>query len=215
MPRIISVARFTSPPKQTTKETPINTAATSSVQTFRSSLEATLKNSQQPLTVTEITELMSRTTGKAHTEAYVRLEVKALEDKGLASSRKETEAERQVRAGGKLVRSPLATLYWVPAGLVPKRTVTEAVPGFSLSPDKPQEVSFKRYKYNTKRHKKRMDDEVELVDISEPYAVPSQNQIVDMLIEKIVAERTAELQSQLAAKEAELTKLKDFLKSAL
>jgi hypothetical protein len=39
--------------------------------------------------------------------------------------------------------------------------------------------------------------------------------MVDYLIQKIVAERTAEIQKELDATKAELNRLRDFLKSAI
>jgi hypothetical protein len=55
--------------------------------------------------------------------------------------------------------------------------------------------------------------EVELIDVS-PSTVPS-NSVVDYLIEKMVAERTADIQSQLDAANAKLAKLQELFKSAL
>lgn len=219
MTSILKAARFTSPVQLNQQQQQNDTKGSTTINTtqpLRETVFSTLTASSQPLTVTELTEAVSRLHEKAYVEAQIRLLVKELLAAGRITSRKETPAERQVRAGGKQVRSNLATLFWSGTGFVPKRTVTEAVPGFSIFPDKPQQVSFKKYAYKTKRHARKMD-EVELVDVSDafPSTQPSQNQIVDMLIEKIVAERTAELHQQLAAKEAELKKLKDFLKSAL
>jgi hypothetical protein len=166
----------------------------------------------------EITEVVSRVRGRAYDQTQIRLSVKQLIGAGRVSGRKETDAERLVRSGGRMpsgnVRSRAAELFWAPAGTVPTRTVTEAVPGVTLydSSSTPARKIYKKYK--TKRDARKRND-VELVDVSQPFTTPSQNEIVDMLIEKIVAERTADLAQQLAAKEAELQKLKDFLKSAL
>jgi hypothetical protein len=43
----------------------------------------------------------------------------------------------------------------------------------------------------------------------------SSNQVVDYLIEKMVAERTADIQAQLDAANAKLAKLQELFKSAL
>jgi hypothetical protein len=110
----------------------------------------------------------------------------------------------------------LATLYWAPAGPVPTRTVVEVVPGVKLYSETGTPAR-KVYKYPTKKAQRQHLDaqlvETQLVDVT-PMPTSS-NQVVDYLIEKMVAERTADIQAQLDAANAKLAKLQELFKSAL
>ena len=213
MPKLKHMARFTTPVSlNDTKDTPI-TSIVKPTLTFTESVRAILASQTQPLSVIEITELVSRETKHAYDETYIRLALKELISSGKASSRKETHEERRVRAQGEDARSLRATLFWSPAGIVPPRTVAEAVPGIALY--KPETFTARKiYKYPTKKIK-RQHLETQLVDVT-PVPVPTNsNAVVDYLIEKMVAERTAELQAQLDAANAKMAKLQELFKSAL
>jgi hypothetical protein len=179
--------------------------------TFTESVRAILASQTQPLSVIEITELVSRETKHAYDETYIRLALKELINLGKASSRKETREERRLRAQGDDGRPLLATLFWSPAGIVPPRTVAEAVPGYSLY--KPETYTARKiYKYPAKKIQ-REHLQAQLEDV---VTVPrSSNAVVDYLIEKMVTERTADLQSQLDAANAKMAKLQELFKSAL
>jgi hypothetical protein len=212
MPQLKHLARFTTPVnfRNDEKDTTIDTSVTTTV---NNAVYQVLTHSTQPLSVIEIAEAASRFANRGFGEMSVRTELKNLLDKRLISGRKETREEQLVRAEGGRVPNVPATLYWAPAGQVPARTVSEAVPGVKLYSDSGT-VARKIYKYPTKKHARRMQEaEVELVDISTS-TVPS-NSVVDYLIEKMVAERTAEIQSQLDAANAKLAKLQELFKSAL
>jgi hypothetical protein len=211
MPQLKHLARFTTPVSlNDTKDTPINTSVTTTV---NNSVYQVLTHSTQPLSVIEIAEAASRFAKRSFGEMSVRTELKNLIEKRLVSGRKETYEEQLVRSDGGRVSNVPATLYWAPAGPVPARTVTEAVEGVRLYSDSGT-VARKVYKYPTKKHAARMQEvEVELIDVS-PSTVPS-NSVVDYLIEKMVAERTADIQSQLDAANAKLAKLQELFKSAL
>ena len=181
--------------------------------TFTESVRAILASQTQPLSVIEITELVSRETKHAYDETYIRLALKELITLGKASSRKETREERRIRAQGNDARPLLATLFWSPAGIVPPRTVAEAVPGIALY--KPETYTARKiYRYPAKKIQ-REHLEAQLVELT-PVSVPTNsNAVVDYLIEKMVAERTAELQAQLDAANAKMAKLQELFKSAL
>jgi phage tail protein X len=213
MPQLKHLARFTTPVNlNDAKDTPI----TSTVQptlTFTETVRSILGRQTQPLSVIEITELVSRETKHAYDETYIRLALKDLVNLGKASSRKETHEERRVRAHGEDVSSLRATLFWSPAGIVPARTVAEAVPGLALY--KPETFTARKiYKYPTKKVQ-REHLEAQLVEVAPVTVAASSNQVVDYLIEKMVTERTADIQAQLDAANAKLAKLQELFKSAL
>jgi hypothetical protein len=205
------MARFTTPVdlnSNDAKDTPI-TSIVKSTPTFNETTRSILAKQTQPLSVLELTELISRETQRAYDETYVRLALKDLYAAGKVSSRKETTGERNIRAQGQEVRSMRAILFWSPAGIVPPRTVAEAVPGLVLYT--PETFTARKiYKYPTKKLKP--ERTVEAIDTAPS---SSSNQIVDYLIEKMVAERTADLQAQLDAANAKMAKLQELFKSAL
>jgi hypothetical protein len=213
MPQLKHLARFTTPVNlNDAKDTPI----TSTVQptlTFTETVRSILGRQTQPLSVIEITELVSRETKHAYDETYIRLALKELVNSGKASSRKETYEERRVRAEGQEVSALRATLFWSPAGVIPARTVAEAVPGLTLY--KPETFTARKiYKYPTKKVK-REHLEAQLVEVTPVTVAASSNSVVDYLIEKMVTERTAEIQAKLDAANAKLAKLEELFKSAL
>jgi len=214
MPQLKHLARFTTPVSlNDAKDTPITNQT--SPTTVNTAVYHVLTHSTQPLSVIEIAEAASRYAGRAFGEMHVRTELKDLLAKRLISGRKETREEQLVRADGARMPNVPATLYWSPAGPVPARTVAEAVPGVKLFSETGTPAR-KVYKYPTKKHAARMQEvEVELVDVTPIAASPSQNQVVDYLIEKMVAERTADIQAQLDAANAKLAKLQELFKSAL
>ena len=221
MPKIIHVARFTSPAvlnpfTQEAKEEPMTTTTT----TFTELIFNILKESKQPLSNMEITEIVSRIRDKAYDQTQVRLSVKQLIGAGRISARLETSEERALRANGRRPtgheRTRLATLFWAPAGVGPARTVAEAVPGVSLY-DTASTPARKIYKYKTKRHAQAMQDAIGSIDKaldSQKPAGPS-NEVIDYLIEKMVEERTVNLQRQLDEANAKLAKLQEIFKSSM
>lgn len=219
MPQLKHLARFTTPVNlntNDTKDTPINTTTPNIGTTVNNAVYQVLTHSTQPLSVIEIAEAASRYAGRAFGEMHVRTQLKDLVEKRLVSGRKETREEHMLRADGERLSTILATLYWAPAGPVPARTVVEAVPGVKLYSETGTPAR-KVYKYPTKKiqrqHLEAQLVETQLVDVT-PMPTSS-NQVVDYLIEKMVAERTAEIQAKLDAANAKLAKLEELFKSAL
>lgn len=209
MPQLKHLARFTTPVNlNDAKDTPIDTTNINT--SVNNAVYQVLTHSTQPLSVIEIAEAASRFANRSFGEMHIRTELKTLVEKRLVSGRKETREEQLIRADGARMPNIPATLYWAPAGPVPARTVAEAVPGVKLFSDSGT-VARKVYKYPTKKHARRMQEvEVELVDVSpSPSTVPS-NSVVDYLIEKMVAERTADLQRQLDEANARLKRLQEL-----
>lgn len=212
MPKLKDIARFTTPVNINDERTPPISSMVKPGLTFTETVRSILGRQTQPLSVLEITELVSRETKRPYDETYIRLALKELLGAGKVSSRKETSQERAIRGGGEAAaRSMRASLFWSPAGIVPPRTVAEAVSGLTLF--KPETFTARKiYKYSTKKIQREHLD-AQLAEVS---SVPTNsNAVVDYLIEKMVAERTAEIQSQLDAANAKLAKLQELFKSAL
>lgn len=218
MPQLKHLARFTTPVNLNTsdnKDTPINTKTNINT-TVNAAVYHVLTHATQPMSVIEIAEAASRYSGRPFGEMHVRTQLKDLIEKRLVSGRKETREEHMLRADGERMSTILATLYWAPAGPVPARTVVEVVPGVKLYSETGTPAR-KVYKYPTKKvqreHLQAQLVETQLVDVT-PMPTSS-NQVVDYLIEKMVAERTADIQAQLDAANAKLAKLQELFKSAL
>lgn len=155
-----------------------------------------LEESNQPLTVKEVTRLIEIKLDKTIDSNTVRLHLQQLETNGKVSSRVETSNERSVRAAGQKVRALHATLWWAPAGEVPERTITEAVPGIILIDKSGRRAGTKN------------KPDVELIELEEVEVPQYGNPVIDYLLEKLVAERTSALQEELAATKSELDLLK-------
>jgi hypothetical protein len=213
MPQLKHLARFTTPVNLNTsdnKDTPINTKTNINT-TVNAAVYHVLTHATQPMSVIEIAEAASRYSGRPFGEMHVRTQLKDLVEKRLVSGRKETREEHMLRADGERMSTILATLYWAPAGPVPARTVVEVVPGVKLYSETGTPAR-KVYKYPTKKIQ-REHLQAQLEDV---VTVPrSSNAVVDYLIEKMVAERTADLQAQLDAANAKMAKLQELFKSAL
>ena len=216
MPKIKHIARFTTPVDvtvtqpilQATNEretTPIRRKLPEKLRSHIEQLQKDhellldlvaliLEESEQPLTVVEITRLIEIKLNKTIDSNSVRVYLQKLCDANRVSCRIETSQERSVRAAGSKVRALHATLWWAPAGEVPERTITEAVPGIILSDKSGRQPGSKNKK------------SVELVEVVSEEQI-SKNPVIDYLIDKIVSERTSSLQEELAATKQELERL--------
>lgn len=216
MPKIKHIARFTTPVDvtvtqpilQATNEretTPIRRKLPEKLRSHIEQLQKDhellldlvaliLEESEQPLTVVEITRLIEIKLNKTIDSNSVRVYLQKLGDANRVSCRIETSQERSVRAAGSKVRALHATLWWAPAGEVPERTITEAVPGIILSDKSGRQPGSKNKK------------SVELVEVVSEEQI-SKNPVIDYLIDKIVSERTSSLQEELAATKSELERL--------
>ena len=216
MPKIKHIARFTTPVDvtvtqpilQATNEretTPIRRKLPEKLRSHIEQLQKDhellldlvaiiLEESEQPLTVIEITRLIEIKLNKTIDSNSVRVYLQKLGDANRVSCRIETSQERSIRAAGSKVRALHATLWWAPAGEVPERTITEAVPGIILSDKSGRQPGSKNKK------------SVELVEVVSEEQI-SKNPVIDYLIDKIVSERTSSLQEELAATKQELERL--------
>lgn len=211
MPKVKHIARFTTPVKlpvfsqATESSKPVSThklpdrlielnkQRLENRKTLLDLIELALIESDQPLTVNELAGRLSQELKKEFDPNTLRVILKELVAENRVSTRVETSAERSIRAGGGKVRALHAMLYWSPPGDVPPRTVTEAVSGVVLN-DKSGRLP------GTKTKKKAED-------------LPANNEVIDLLIERIVAERTADLTRRLEAAESTLEKIRAIVKS--
>ena len=220
MPKIKHIARFTTPVeldiRQATNEketTPIRTprhlpeklrkivdARSEEHKTLLDLIGLYLEEATQPLTAIEVAALVEQKLGRKTDPNLARIYLQELEKQGRVSHRVETSQERKVRANSQKVRALHAQLWWAPAGEVPERTITEAVPGIILSDRSGRQPGIKNKK----------TESVELVDVS---TATSQNPVIDYLVNKLVEERTRAIQEELATTKEELDRLRKKLKS--
>jgi hypothetical protein len=159
-----------------------------------------LEETTQPLTVIEVAALTEQKLGKKVDPNLARLYLQELEKQGKVSRRLETTEERRLRANGQKARALHAQLWWAPAGEVPARTITEAVPGIILSDKSGRQPG--------KKNKK-----IESVEIVEVVTPTPQSPVIDYLVNKLVEERTRSIQDELTATKEELDHLRKNLKS--
>lgn len=165
-----------------------------------------LEESTQPLSVVEVASLIEQKLGKATDPNLARIYLQQLEKQGRVSHRVETTKERQIRANNQKVRALHAQLWWAPAGEVPERTVTEAVPGVVLT-----DTSGRKPGTSNKSKSSKKDRSVELVEIDP--ATVSTNPVIDYLVNKLVEERTRVIVDELNTTKEELDRLRKKLKS--
>ena len=216
MPKIKHIARFTTPVELSSSQPILQATNEQETTPIRRSLPEKLRRhidqaksdkvllvdliaiileeSTQPLTTIEITKLIETKLGKKMHSNQTRIYLQDLYSQGRVSNRVETLKERFLRANGNKPRALSAHLWWAPAGEVPARTVTEAVPGIILSdPGRKGKVNTKRSKTLVKSYEKSKSNE----------ELPK-NPVIDYLIEKMVAERVSSLQEELKSTRAEL-----------
>jgi len=203
VPTILQVARFTTPIKvEESKNTTRQDAHVKEEPVFLSSAQSKIMDAlvkfSEPLTTAELAACLN-----LKHSSNVRPTIQELMKLGLVFIREETTEERSARAGGKPVRRGMAAFLHSTISPVPSRSTAELVPGVTFI-DRTGIPWTKTKKVN--REKKQS---------SLPTTDTSQGQMIDYLVQKIVDERTAEIQKELDATKAELNRLRDFLKSAI
>jgi len=223
MPKVKHIARFTTPVelniRQSTNEketTPFRSARhlperLRKIVDARSEDHATLidlvalylEEATQPLTAVEVAALIEQKLGRKTHVNLARIYLQELQKQGRVSNRGEAHKERVVRANGLKVRTLQATLWWAPAGEVPERTITEAVPGIVLTDTSGRKPGVQKWK-NKKTIKQETTQSNEEL---------SKNPVIDYLVNKLVEERTRSIQDELAVTKEELSHLRKKLKS--
>jgi len=161
----------------------------------------------QPLTVPEVRELAVQaglSAGYSKFDlALTRQFVNQLVADGLLHARVETDAERHLRSGGKPTAGKNATLYSA-ADPVPARTQKLAVPGVRLrtvddrQPRKPKARKRGRPKGSLNRPK----PAASVLPVAAARPPVADSAMVDLLLERLVADRTADLAARLRDAEA-------------
>ena len=203
MPKILQVARFTTPIKieeaknitwqdAHVKQEPV------SLSRAQSKIMDALGKFSEPLTTAEIAACLN-----LKHSSNVRPTILELMKLGLVFVREETAEERSSRAGGKPVRRGMAAYLYSTSNPVPSRSASELVPGV-IFVDRPG-IPWTKTK---KESREKKQSSLLTTDAS-------QGQMIDYLVQKIVDERTAEIQKELDATNAELQRLRNFLKSAI
>ena len=220
MPNILQVARFTTPVKLPTQAGPAQSAPeakTLELNNHHRLVLAALGSTSQPMAASEIIAFLnSKSERKKYADGNVRPFILELVGAGKVFSRMEESHERQVRAGGGTFRKNMSATLYSTSNPVPTRTITEVVPGVILVDN--TGIPWSKTKPWSKKKKEKQSSEVELIEVDEPrssHPGSSNNEMVDYLIQKIVAEKTAEIQKELDTAIAELKRLRDFLKSAI
>lgn len=218
MPKIKHIARFTTPVKlnilqQTneTETTPIRTRhlpeklrtivnkRTAEHKALIDLIAIILEESDQPMTALEITRLTEIKLDKKIDQSVMRTHLQELEVLGRVSCRVESTEERKIRANGGKVKSLHANLWWAPAGEVPKRTITEAVPGIILIESQGRKPGVKNKKTESKAKV-----------VNNPPV--SQTPVIDYLVNKLVEEKVRSIQEELNNTKEELERLRGKLK---
>ncbi len=203
MPTILQVARFTTPIKvEESKNTTRQDAHVKEEPVFLSSAQSKIMDAlvkfSEPLTTAELAACLN-----LKHSSNVRPTIQELMKLGLVFVREETTEERSSRAGGKPVRRGMAAFLHSTISPVPSRNTAELVPGVTFIDRTGIPWTKTKKKYKEKKQS------------SLPTTDTSQGQMIDYLVQKIVDERTLEIQKELDATKAELNRLRDFLKSAI
>ncbi len=203
MPTILQVARFTTPIKvEESKNTTRQDAHVKEEPVFLSSAQSKIMDAlvkfSEPLTTAELAACLN-----LKHSSNVRPTIQELMKLGLVFVREETTEERSSRAGGKPVRRGMAAFLHSTISPVPSRNTAELVPGVTFIDRTGIPWTKTKKKYKEKKQS------------SLPTTDTSQGQMIDYLVQKIVDERTVEIQKELDATKAELNRLRDFLKSAI
>lgn len=207
MPKILQIARFTTPiniekvkdatwQDVHTKEEPVASPSLSSAQ---SKILDVLGKFSEPLTSVEIAACLH-----LKNSSNVRPVILELMKLGLVFVREETAEERLARAGGDPVRRGMAAYLHSTSNPVPTRVTAELVPGVIF-------VDRRGIPWTKTKKVKTQEQKQSSILSSDS----SQGQMIDYLVQKIVDEKTAEIQKELDATKAELQRLRDFLKSAI
>ena len=159
----------------------------------------------EPMSAVEVAAHINNTLGTNHVDALIKYHLDQLVKAGDILMRVESPDERMLRANGvRPTMNKLAHTFFRKGIGVPFRTTVELVPGVILkgpaSPRAKKSVATKPF--NPKA------TTAEALGIPRP---SSETAALDFLIEKLVAERTADLQKQLKEANEKLAQFKKLL----
>jgi hypothetical protein len=177
-------------------------------------VEMAVRQFNQPISAFEVAAFVNTQLSESYHPTTIRGILIDLAASGKLLSRTETLAERRVRSGGETPTGPVAALFFKPeAGEVPERTETEIVEGVVLTSTR------QRAKRETKKAARRKVNKRPAPNTKSPKLTGTlETSAIDFLIEKLMQERTADLQLELAKAnaraviaETELAELKSKL----
>lgn len=177
---------------------------------FQEILEMAIYDFEQPITIPELAHYIKKELGTDYPLHRFRYSLDQLTAAGKILTRIESSDERALRADGAATGSKHASYFYRGDKVeMPKRTVAHIVEGFKLY-DLRQNPGMKpKGKASvTELHPQPTDADIQ----RHPAATKAQsNEALDFLIEKLVAERTKDLQAQLDAANAKLAQFKKLL----
>jgi len=177
---------------------------------FQEMLEMAIYDFDQPITIPELMQYLKNEIGTEYPQHRFRYSLDQLVATTKILTRMETVEERAVRADGAAVSPKRASLFFRgDKALVPERTVAHIVDGFKFYDlrDNPG-MKGKTKATITELHPEATSNDIKL---HPAIATAKTNDAIDFLIEKIVAERTKDLQAQLDAANAKLAQFKKLL----
>lgn len=164
---------------------------------------ATVYEYDEPLSIAEITAHINNTLGTSFSDPHIRYSLEELLKSGDVLMRVETPEERRLRGNGvEPTMNKLAKMFFKRGVGVPHRKTVELVPGVVLKgPSSPRE-----------KYKPRLGNPTPTPAVSQNLKSSAlDNSALDFLIEKLVAERTADLQKKLDEANAKLEQFKKLL----
>jgi hypothetical protein len=167
--------------------------------TLRDLTYAAVQEHSQPLTVAEITAFLNQVLGTDYNEPRVRYGLDALVKDKKLFTRSETAQERTLRGNGAKVTLNKPAVLYSTYSVVPPRTVCEVVPGVILrGVDSPRPRKQRDISHLTPKETRTQTPNLDTAAL-------------DFLIEKIVAERTVDLQKKLDEANKKLSALKKLI----
>lgn len=177
---------------------------------FQELLEMAIYDFEQPITIPELAQYIKNEVGTDYPLHRFRYSLDQLTATGKILTRIETSDERALRADGAATGSKHASYFYRGDKVeVPARTVAHIVEGFKLY-DLRQNPGMKG---KSKASATKLRPQPTDADIQRHPAAtkPRNNEALDFLIEKLVAERTKDLQAQLDAANEKLAQFKKLL----
>lgn len=167
----------------------------------------------EPLSVIEVTSHINNTLGKELSEQVAKYHLDFLVKAGDILMRKERPDERLVRANGKLVTmNKPANMYFRKGIGVPHRTTPILVPGVALrGPGDSLAVRVARQTKANKAYEKAKGAFLPTQEALGTSRPTPDLAALDFMIEKLVSERTAELQKKLDEANSKLAEFRKLL----
>ena len=177
---------------------------------FQEILEMAIYDFEQPITIPELMQYLKNELGTEYPQHRFRYSLDQLVEAGKIHTRIESTEERLLRADGAATGSKHASYFFRGDKVeMPKRTVAHIVEGFKLYDLRQNPGMTPKAKASvTELHPQPTSDDIKR---HPAVAASKSNDAIDFLIEKLVAERTKDLQAQLDAANAKLAQFKKLL----